>query len=311
MKQIIHYLKTYYREEFKWSYFLALVVFLGLCLYFNYKYDFENTYLDSYLYTATHMPLMIGFYAFAYAGAILLYVIFYRRTDFLKKPGFWGVSLLALGIQGINSSFYYLNPIYEQLFDRSTYYFVRKCSNNIKSEVIYFVPLVIYWYLNDRKDQPLYGFSKGRLNLKPYFFLLLLMLPLILWASFQDDFLRRYPTYHPRHDSSDNFLTHFWAYELFYGLDFVGTEFFYRGFMVMALARYLGPGAILPMVSVYTFMHFGKPMGEAVGSFFGGTVLGILAFYSRSIYCGIIIHMGVAYLMEFTSFLQHYLKGQL
>ncbi|ARS34732.1 CPBP family intramembrane glutamic endopeptidase [Pontibacter actiniarum] len=305
MKQIAYYLKTYYREEFKWSFFLALVAFLGLCLYLNYKYDFENRYLDSFLYTSEHIPLMIGFYAFAYVSAILLYAFFYRRTDFLRNPAFWSVSILALVIQGVNSSFYYLNPVYKQLFDSNTYYFVRKCSNNIISELIYFLPLVVFWFMNDRHRQPLYGFSKGKLDLKPYFTLLLFMLPLLLWASFQDDFLRSYPSYHPRRDTSDAFLSHFWTYEVFYGLDFIGTEFFYRGFMVMVLARYLGAGAIMPMVAVYTFMHFGKPMGEAIGSFFGGAILGILAYYSRSIYGGIIVHLGVAYLMELTAFLQH------
>lgn len=308
MKQIIQYLRTYYHEEFKWGFFLSLVAFLGLCLYFNYTYDFENQYLDKYLYTPEHMPIMIAFYAIPYLGAILLYSVFYRRTDFLYNPAFWSVSILALIIQGVNSSFYYLNPIYEQLFDRDTYYFVRKCSNNILSELIYFLPLVVFWYLTDRQRQPLYGFSSSKLNLKPYLTLLLLMLPLVLWVSFQEDFLRRYPTYHPARDNSDNFISHFWTYELFYGLDFVGTEFFYRGFMVMALARYLGAGSIMPMVAVYTFMHFGKPMGEAIGSFFGGAILGVLAYYSRSIYGGIIVHVGVAYLMEFAAFAQYYFR---
>ena len=73
----------------------------------------------------------------------------------------------------------------------------------------------------------------------------------------------------------------------------------------MALSRYMGAGVIMPMVAVYAFLHFGKPMGETIGSIFGGTILGILAYYSRSILGGIIIHVGVAYLMEFTAFLQH------
>jgi hypothetical protein len=72
----------------------------------------------------------------------------------------------------------------------------------------------------------------------------------------------------------------------------------------MALAKYLGSGAIWVMVAVYVFIHFNKPMFEAIGSFFGGYILGVIAYYSRSIYGGIFIHIGVALLMELFAFLQ-------
>jgi hypothetical protein len=56
-------------------------------------------------------------------------------------------------------------------------------------------------------------------------------------------------------------------------------------------------------------LHFGKPMGEAVSSIFGGFILGVIALYSRSILGGVIIHLGVAWLMEFTAWCQHIYKG--
>jgi membrane protease YdiL (CAAX protease family) len=87
-------------------------------------------------------------------------------------------------------------------------------------------------------------------------------------------------------------------YEFVYGIDFVFIEFFFRGFLILALARIAGPGVILPMASFYVFIHFGKPMGETISSFFGGTLLGIIAYYSRSIAGGIIVHMGIAWMME-------------
>ena len=58
------------------------------------------------------------------------------------------------------------------------------------------------------------------------------------------------------------------------------------------------------MITVYCFLHFGKPMGEAISSIFGGYILGILAYESRNIYGGLIAHLGVAWGMEYLAYLQ-------
>ena len=52
------------------------------------------------------------------------------------------------------------------------------------------------------------------------------------------------------------------------------------------------------MVGVYAFVHFEKPMVEAIGSMVGGFILGVIALYSRSILGGIVIHLCVALLMD-------------
>jgi hypothetical protein len=61
------------------------------------------------------------------------------------------------------------------------------------------------------------------------------------------------------------------------------------------------------MASFYCVFHFGKPAGEAVGAFFGGYALGVLAIHSRSVLGGLIVHLGVAMLMETMGYLHHYL----
>jgi hypothetical protein len=61
------------------------------------------------------------------------------------------------------------------------------------------------------------------------------------------------------------------------------------------------------MISVYCFLHFGKPMGEAISSIFGGYILGVIAYNTKSISGGIIVHMGVAWMMDFFAYLQHIL----
>jgi hypothetical protein len=137
------------------------------------------------------------------------------------------------------------------------------------------------------------------------------MLPLIILASTQGDFLGAYPR-GVKFDSLSMQNSAHWIYygiyELFYGLDFISVEFFFRGFLILAFVGILGPKSILPMAMFYVTIHWGKPAGELISSFFGGTLLGIIAYYSKSILGGIIVHMGIAWMMEIGALIGNYFK---
>ena len=94
-------------------------------------------------------------------------------------------------------------------------------------------------------------------------------------------------------------------YELCYALDFFSIEFFFRGFLILAFARIVGLQAIIPVACFYCCIHFGKTMPEAISSFFGGILLGIISYFTKSIWGGLFIHIGIAWLMELLAFLQH------
>lgn len=145
------------------------------------------------------------------------------------------------------------------------------------------------------------GFHAG-----PYLGLLLLLVPLVALACTRPDFLRVYPKV-----KSVAFISGYpgpvWfrqlGYELSYGLDFVSIELFFRGLLVIGLVRYAGEQAILPMAAFYCTIHFGKPLGECITSFGGGLALGVLAYRTRSVLGGLIVHLGLAWLMEGMAFL--------
>lgn len=139
--------------------------------------------------------------------------------------------------------------------------------------------------------------------------MLAIMLPLIGVASTLPDFLASYPQvqdFASLDFSNASHFKHLALYELLYGLDFFSIEFFFRGFMVLAFVGIVGPRAILPMAYVYLVIHWNKPMGELISSFFGGSLLGIIAYYSRSIVGGIIVHVGIAWMMELGAFISKY-----
>ena len=87
-------------------------------------------------------------------------------------------------------------------------------------------------------------------------------------------------------------------FELCYGFDFISIEFFFRGFLILSLAKICGPHCIIPAACFYCTIHFGKPLGEAISSFWGGLLLGIISYNTKSIWGGLIVHLGIAWLME-------------
>ena len=95
---------------------------------------------------------------------------------------------------------------------------------------------------------------------------------------------------------------------IYQSLTFCLLIFFFRGFLVLAFMKWVGEDAILPMAVFYCTIHFGKPIGECISSFFGGLLLGIITFNTRSIIGGLIVHLGIAWLMELGGYIGNIYK---
>ncbi|GHT32325.1 hypothetical protein FACS189434_03820 [Bacteroidia bacterium] len=86
-------------------------------------------------------------------------------------------------------------------------------------------------------------------------------------------------------------------------------ELIFRGALVIGMATVIGRQAVLPMVAAYVALHFGKPVLETMSAIGGGFFLGTLAYQTRHIWGGVIIHMGIAFAIELIRFLQHAVWG--
>lgn len=152
-----------------------------------------------------------------------------------------------------------------------------------------------------RPAYPFCGLTFQNFEWKPYLILLACMVPLIAFASTRPDFLNTYPKL-----KNIAFFTstssypwiHRLLFEISYGIDFITIEIFFRGFLILAFAHYMGKDAILPMAAFYCVIHFGKPLPECISSYFGGMLLGILVYKTQTIIGGLIVHLGIAWLME-------------
>jgi len=129
---------------------------------------------------------------------------------------------------------------------------------------------------------------------RPYALGFAFMVPVVVIVSGFGPFQAKYPFYDPALLGG----WHFWGWELFYGLQFLGLETFFRGFLLFGPYPRLGYYAIPVMVIPYVMIHFGKPYPETFAAIIAGFVLGYLALKSKSFLWGWFLHWGVALTMD-------------
>lgn len=282
-----------------------------MLVFLNFRFDFEDSVIDSYYDSYWRVLWYFLIHFVPYLLIVALSSIVRKDYSALKNGGFWFFSILGFAVLGLDRG----NPWQDDLTfmwtrDRMLVPFVFRLVNRLSPLLTILIPLaLIYLIFLKGKIPGFYGIHNQNLLLRPYFWLLLGMVPLILLASFQPDFQKQYPNFstaRPEWFIEKLGLSTPWvaiSYELFYSVSFLMVELFFRGYLIFVLTRYLGEEVVLPMAVTYCVLHFGKPLGEAISSFFGGYILGILALKTRNIYGGIIIHIGIAWLMEIFAFL--------
>ena len=121
-----------------------------------------------------------------------------------------------------------------------------------------------------------------------------LIFPVVVIASTTPAFRNTYPFYRMANRSQFDL----WTWEAMYAAQFLSLEFFFRGFLLQGLRRALGANAIFVMIVPYCMIHYGKPMPETLGAIFAGLILGTFAMRTKSIWGGVLIHVGVAITMD-------------
>jgi membrane protease YdiL (CAAX protease family) len=295
---VLKYIKEFYNKEFNLFYLLLVIVMLGVLIYFNYWHRLEQRYAggsSSWLGNFTGYYLL---YLLPFAAAFALQLLFYNNCTYWSNGWFWAVLLLAPAFFALRINFSFHETILSNIWSGDELRYYTKCLGWVVRVFVVLVPVFIIWFIKDKNNQPFYGF-KALDDIKPYLLMLLFMLPLLALASTQNDFLQTYPKAKFLNELDlTNKTGRYVLYELCYGFDFVSIEFFFRGFLILALAKICGTHCIIPVACFYCTIHFGKPMGEAISSFWGGLLLGIVSFNTGSIWGGLIVHLGIAWLME-------------
>ena len=109
------------------------------------------------------------------------------------------------------------------------------------------------------------------------------MTPVVLWLATLPDFRAYYaPSYEPL---PGLLITN--------TIDLLTTEFVYRGFLMLTLARVVGPIALVVALFPFTFTHLTKPETELLSTFAGGAVYGWLTWRTGSILWGALAHIWI------------------
>ena len=306
MKKIWNFLKHHIREDFNASHYLLVALFLSVCIYLNYRFDFEDSFLDAKPGFEKWLFYFIT-YSVAFYFTALSYLYFSKKLYVLVEQDFWIKSILALVLLSADASTPFLRDGINAFVNPALQFWTYKVMVNLISFVIVFLPIMIFYFFYEKEQKNYYGLSARKFDFTPYVVMLMIMVPLIAGVSFHESFLRQYPMYKTS-GAHDYLNVEEWVtaliYETAYGFDFVTVEFLFRGFMVIGLMTSLGRGAVLTMAVTYCFLHFGKPPGEAISSIFGGYILGVIAYETKSIWGGIVIHIGIAWSMELAAYLQ-------
>lgn len=312
MKKFINYLKEYLKIQFNLKLYSVTGVFLIITIFCNYYFKYDDNFVDSYY--KSPFQILINFMTFgtAYYSTSFFIFLFTENKKFIKNPQFWLVSFIGLITISFYCSFYYHKVIANIDFIPSELYrYTYKVLGNIRGIFICIFPLWIFYKIYDKEEVGhFYGFRSTGVSFKPYWIMLGCMIPLLLTASFFKEFQQTYPFYQK---ANGHLVAQYFdisevipalLFELSYASRFLTVELFFRGFLIMAMVRFLDKDVVLPMVVTYAFLHFGKPMPETVSSIFGGYILGIVALYSKNIWGGVFIHVGIALFMDFFVYLQ-------
>lgn len=301
MKEILIFIQRYVREINK-HVFAACTLLMGLMIWVNFHYKVD-VLISNNPSDATRFYYRYFIFLTAFALPWCFYFFFEKKNYFKYTL----VSFLVFISPAIFS--------WKMAMDTGFRICEDLLCNEYWNQIIYWPArlivmtgiLFVLW-ISFYRNEPFFGlttknpaFRQTGFKWKPYLLLLLIMVPLIAAASTQKDFLSVYP----KMQNVSGFLetiSNSWFYkflfELSYGSDFISIELFFRGFLVLAFIKFAGKDATLPMACFYCAIHFGKPLGECISSYFGGILLGIVVYHTRSIYGGLIVHLGIAWLME-------------
>jgi membrane protease YdiL (CAAX protease family) len=140
-----------------------------------------------------------------------------------------------------------------------------------------------------RKKLSGFGFAFGNIRISLIFTIgfILVSIPVLIYYSGSPDFR----LYYSNQAAGFDFL----SAGLLLFLNFLGIEFFFRGFLIKLLQERFGfMHAVLLQSFLYMIVHIGKPLPELVLSFFAGIIFGYIALKAKSILPSLASHYSLA-----------------
>lgn len=234
-------------------------------------------YITEIIITTGTTYLLVGLYFQVFAANFLNK--YPKAYEALNPYWIFGI-LMRDGTRG------FLHQLAEPFFfDVFKLFLVRSVMNPLPQLIFFLIlPLLTLFLLGEDPEE--YGFRLG--NWKAGFLYttlsLLVMAPLLYWASTMPDFVRFYIR------ANQGSL---WGLTLKYGLYMLAWEFLLRGYIYFGLEKRIGTLAVWIQSVPFAIAHLGKPPAETLTTYFGGLFLGWLSLKTRSFLYAFLIHWGI------------------
>ena len=153
--------------------------------------------------------------------------------------------------------------------------------------------LPVTFLLLTKKSLADFGLNSGGLKRSVFYAAILVALGLPFLLHFSSDI--SFKAYYPIWEGELDFFTA----ELLLFPAMLGTEFFFRGFLLNWFAKKMDwRYAIILQALIYGLIHLGKPVPEAALSFLAGIVFGYVALRTRSILPSMLGHYSISVVFD-------------
>jgi len=307
MKEIFIEVRHYFQDGNKKTWGCVTLV-IALLVFLNYTYGIEPS-IRNFQSQGIRFFAFFLLYAFIFTTSYGIHFLFAEKSIPDKKEFYILLLLCPLLFAAkisLNLTYFFNEEGSDDLWNK----FWRLILTWPVKCILMLSAIYCIWFWS-RTRRPVAGMNQN-ISWKPYLLLLLCAIPLLGIAATMSDFQQTYPKVkniafiYPftRFDLLPTLL-----FELSYGMDFLTIESFFRGLLVLAFVKFAGKDAILPMAAFYCTIHFGKPLFECITSYIGGILLGVIVYNTKSIWGGLVVHLGMAWLMELAGYLGNYFNN--
>lgn len=298
------------RKDFHLTSYVYTLAITFVLIFLNYYFSFFRVWLMFSFFNGTSWWKVPLFYLLIYFSVAIPVCLFQKDFSSLRNPMFYFKGIFFIIIYSLSIGLISYRNIQFPTFTPQESMFIHRIIWQLKGLFFIALPLLLFKIFYDKSSVPgLYGLSRNRKYLSGYLFMFLLLMPFLVGMSFTGDLNNFYPIFRPWLFEGIFSLPSVGTtlvFESAYGVNFMTTELFFRGALILGMSTVMGTKSILPMITLYATIHFGKPLAETISSIFGGYLLGAWAYQNRHIWGGIIAHIGVAFTMEIMGFLHYY-----
>lgn len=301
MKPIFQRIHHLFFTTYPIAFSVFIILFTALLIYINYHFNLNEYIVNSYSKNYLQIVLYFFIYVIAFIVCFVGYSIITNDYSFWQRKLFWIIVVSAPLAFGFQQYFYQYQNFVTAYFstDNQAVYFTT--FEWLCRSIILLSYSFLIWRITQKNDENNFSTKEVSVPKNMYLYMIAIIVPFIILAASTPSFQEAYPKIKTvlNHEPS---LAKAFHFEAAYTLNFIAIEVFFRYVLIIVLAKYCGPACIMAMATFYCTIHFGKPLTECISSFFGGILLGIIAYEYKTIKGGILLHLTIAYTMEIAGY---------